>query len=191
MRLLLQLQSLEIWHYEPERIADAFVPGYASSKARKEYLASRELLALRAGGFRQGEDKKWRNAQGEWLSLSHCGNYIAFARSSVLLGVDIQSYEPRLVRLLARLCPEEQYQRIAGGNEELLLWHWTAREALYKVLNKGIALDYRRDIELADEPPRAGEQAFLVLRGQEYFTAEIYFGIWGACCLVKPQRGLF
>jgi 4'-phosphopantetheinyl transferase len=76
------------------------------------------------------------------FSISHSGPYslVGFARNAQL-GVDLE-HSRRVSRrdaLLARCFTAGERSRIEAGDEDALLRHWTAKEAVVKAIGRGIA----------------------------------------------------
>ena len=191
MEQVFEAESWAIWRYEaadlplvwpPELLAE-----YPHPRALAQHWVSRQLLAAQpAGPWARDVWGKWRNAQGQYLSLSHSGHYLGLAWGDKPLGLDIQAWDERLPRLLPRLMPSAQFRRLAPDR---YLWHWTAREALYKAHPQG-ALSYARDIQTLDAPNPDSSLSLAQVLGQSYALSTVY-GPWGcavlASCYLCPE----
>ncbi|MCL2513162.1 MAG: 4'-phosphopantetheinyl transferase superfamily protein [Oscillospiraceae bacterium] len=88
------------------------------------------------------------NAPGIHFSVSHSGEYAVCAVSGRPVGIDIEKIRPVNLKIIGRICSEEEKKYIFGasGNtaDENLLYKrffeiWTAKEAFAKRDGKGIS----------------------------------------------------
>ena len=82
---------------------------------------------------------------GRHISVSHSGEKVVLVVSNRPVGVDIQLFSPKMLRIQSKFINEEDFFLPDGDLQEQLHFLWTAKEALYKALGKkGISL--KKDI---------------------------------------------
>lgn len=104
-----------------------------------------------------------KNGSGMEFSLSHSGRYVVLAVSDMPIGVDVESKHNLSLRILKRVLPKAQYQKIEnkdysdevfydeGKNvqyeDEKLIWakKWTSVEAVLKAFGKGFCFEPKED----------------------------------------------
>jgi phosphopantetheinyl transferase len=145
--------ELRIWHIEEDEvffrrsmewpeieseICQSFHP-----KRRLEYLASRYLLYRylpdeKPGPFLRDEFGKLllRNGHRK-LSISHSGKYTGYAVSNREMGMDLQVYDPKILRILGKFLDSTEQDLLISGlhREEAIRMGtlaWCAKEAVYK-----------------------------------------------------------
>ncbi len=112
--------------------------------AKKGFLAVR--LALKSLGVLLSDLSF--NAKGEpqlpssFCSLSHCTRYAIAVVGDVPLGVDVESYREKIVRVAPKFVHPKEQKFICADQEMALLTRlWTAKEAIYKAMcHPGLAL---------------------------------------------------
>jgi phosphopantetheinyl transferase len=107
---------------------------------RKGYLAIRKLL--RSHDIDPLIHKYDKNGapyltDGRYLSISHTKDVAAIAISSQPVGIDLEHYQEKIIRIASRfLHLEESLNLNKNTNIHYLTQIWTAKEALYKVFHK-------------------------------------------------------
>jgi len=110
---------------------------------QKEFLASRRLL-LEAGisphGLSHDPNGIPHLESGQQLSISHTKNFAGIALGTKPLGVDLEVYRHKILRIAPRFLHAQESFAINGTQTiEKLTLIWTAKEALYKAIKqKGI-----------------------------------------------------
>ena len=80
------------------------------------------------------------------ISISHCAGLVAVADSKNPVGVDVEIVEERVARVRERVFSDEEL-RYMGSSLVASTIAWTAKEALYKLVQKE-GLGFRGDIAL-------------------------------------------
>jgi len=80
------------------------------------------------------------------ISISHCAGLLAIADSKNPVGVDVENVGERVMRVRERVFSDEEL-RYMGSSPVAATIAWTAKEALYKLVQKS-GLDFRGDIIL-------------------------------------------
>lgn len=106
-------------------------------KLLKEYGISGAVLETRENG------QPVLSGCRLFVSISHCGDFVACALNDAPIGIDAERIKPRSSSLAKRVCvPEElEYLQNAASDEERLVRFyeiWTAKEAWFKKLGTGI-----------------------------------------------------
>jgi phosphopantetheinyl transferase len=116
-------------------------------KRRLEYLASRYLLYKhfpeeKPGPFLRDEFGKLhlRNSPRR-LSISHSGKFTGYAVSPCEMGMDLQTYDPKILGILSKfLSPDEHHGLMEGLDRQEAIrtgtLAWCAKEAVYKAHGK-------------------------------------------------------
>ncbi len=155
---------------------------------RLEYIAGRGFLRMLLGQSmnREGVDVPIRtNEFGKpivdgdiFFNLSHSGDYVVIAISTVKVGVDIEDTARKKdwKKLLERFFHEEEKKCVQNQKDFYHLW--TKKEALLKCV--GIGLTQNLDSFRVD-------QEVIKYRSRDYFFSEIPLpdGICGHLCMVK------
>ncbi len=131
---------------------------FTSDKRRLEYIAVRVLVYTLIG-----EDKKIAYhtsgkpyfADGSInLSISHTTGYVAVIFScEAEVGVDIEAYSERVLRLKERIVGQEER---ATSVYEILL-HWSAKETAFKIINRE-GIDFCSDFTVSALDCRANKE---------------------------------
>lgn len=118
---------------------------------RKRTVAA-ELLARRAVGEKLGiapekvtilldeNGKPYVQGNPVYISLSHSGNWAVCAMDQKPVGVDVEVIRGVQEQFIARVCSAEEQRYIRYGDAGYLqrFWEcWTAKEALFKLTEKG------------------------------------------------------
>ncbi len=84
---------------------------------------------------------------GQHISISHSGKYVGIAIGNTALGLDIEKQNDKLIRIQNKFIDSKdfEYQDIITKNK--LLWYWTAKEAVYKLIGKR-GLSFKNDIRI-------------------------------------------
>ena len=111
-----------------------------STGNRKEYLAVRQLLKIyNINPLIHQYDKNGAPylTDGRYLSISHTKDVAAIAISSQPVGIDLELYQEKIIRIAPRfLHLKESLDLNKNKNIHYLSQIWTAKEALYKVHRK-------------------------------------------------------
>lgn len=107
---------------------------------KMEYMASRYLIykitgKLDAHLYKDESGKLHFQEEGEYLSISHSGEYVALIVSKRPAGVDVQRYQDKIFRITDRfLNPDEKawLHSIDAWNISSLCTCWCIKEAVYK-----------------------------------------------------------
>ena len=120
---------------------------------RKGYLAIRKLL--KSHNIQPLNHKYDKNGapyltDGRYLSISHSKDIAAIAISSKQVGIDLEYFHEKIVRIAPRfLHPKESSDLKKNKDIHYLSQIWTAKEALYKAFRKP-GLNFSKQI-LIDE----------------------------------------
>lgn len=81
------------------------------------------------------------------ISISHTGNYIAIILDkNRKVGIDIEQYTDKVLRTQDRFIAEDE--QIEKGKEQVhLLLHWSAKEALFKILDPS-SIDFVKHLHI-------------------------------------------
>lgn len=170
-----------LFHFlSPERAQQA--RSYAQEKDR--------LLSLGAGYFlrkyihaplRKNPFGKLE-AEGQFFSLSHSGDKVAFLLSPCPCGVDIETREKLLPGLKEYAFSKEEALDLKTERELLLAW--TRKEALAKAEGSGLSTT-----PLPRIPSKEGEVEY---KGKRYQVLSLEYGLL-SCCLscafLKKEKG--
>lgn len=143
------LNELELYPGEGRQLKE--IKGYR----RLEWLACRHLVHVLSGRKIRGailKDKFGKPflEESEWhISMSHSGGRAAVIAAPYLVGVDIQTIVPRILKLAPRFSNKEELNciEIAENSVEVAHIIWGAKESLFKVYGKG-QIDFRKDLSV-------------------------------------------
>jgi len=111
-----------------------------SSVHRKGYLAIRQLLkALEVAPKTHQYDRQGAPflTDGRFLSISHTKDVAAVVLSPKAVGVDLEHYQEKIIKIGPRFLHQEERIDIQKTTQiEYLTQIWTAKEALYKLYRK-------------------------------------------------------
>ncbi|MCC6815518.1 MAG: 4'-phosphopantetheinyl transferase superfamily protein [Saprospiraceae bacterium] len=147
------------WYEQEVEWIDSIHP-----KKKLEYLASRYLLYNRLQP--EGRLPIIKNEFGKlifkesdsFLSISHSGNYTAYVIGPSEVGLDIQVYDKKIIRILNKFLDPEECEIIKSISSveeqiKLAILSWCAKEAVYKAhgkrgiqFNKQIKLHFNRSV---------------------------------------------
>lgn len=134
-----------------------FLAGLSAPSRRAQWATARTMLRKVLGG-----DAELRYASSgalilskpmegiEFLSVSHCTEWVAVMLCGKRCGVDVESLEREFSRVASRYITHEerqQFEATVGENFEALVW--SAKEALYKYGGKE-GLDFMQDMVITD-----------------------------------------
>ena len=81
-------------------------------------------------------------------AISHTPGCVAMAISRRAIGIDVEHFAPKVLRVRQRFLSTAEARHIAPDNVALNIAAWTAKEALYKaVLTPGINLSHHIPID--------------------------------------------
>ena len=122
---------------------------YASVMHQKQYLA-KQILLHRYALIKKLDylaSGKPVLTDGQYISISHSGNYVAIAVGSQPVGIDIEKPNPKLIKISSRFKhPDDELPALT---EELvqLQYLWTAKESIYKLAGMG-GLNFKNNIRI-------------------------------------------
>lgn len=124
----------------PAASASLALEKFASRKRRAEWLAVRAIVVQQFG---KGVDivydvagKPMLDAACGYVSISHTKGYavVAFSRVSEI-GVDVELMSRNVADVADRYMPAELLEKVPlGERNSVALFHWCAKEALYKIV---------------------------------------------------------
>lgn len=117
-----------------------------SEKRKKEFLASRLLLEKIHPNTsiiynRYGAPTL---SDGNFVSISHSKNLVAFIVSDKKAGLDIEKISKRALRLSSKFIAKDNHQKLTLEKATLI---WCCKEAIFKWHQKG-DVDFKKDISL-------------------------------------------
>lgn len=117
---------------------------YKHPTALKQWLASRHSLQLlfqtSFANFHKNVHGKLESANTEQqLSISHSDDYIAVVKASTAIGVDIQTFNPKLSRIASKFIDYKLLQQLQKSPlyQDYLHVYWGVKEALFKAYGLG------------------------------------------------------
>lgn len=137
---------------------------FTSDKRRQEWLAVRVLLKeLCAGEEKEiiylSDGKPYLKDGSYFISISHTRGYVAIAlHPKVKVGIDIEQYGTKVQKLASRFIREDEWVSVQAGDEiYALLLHWSAKEAMFKLLEEEAVdfIDHLRILPFV--PMKSGE----------------------------------
>lgn len=122
------------------------------AKRRIELLAEHLLLHALNGTVspicHTPEGAPYIANEGRNISISHTRGYVAMAISRRGIGIDIEHFSDKVLRVRQKFLNEAEARHIEADNVALNIAAWTAKEALYKaVLTPGINLSHHIPID--------------------------------------------
>jgi 4'-phosphopantetheinyl transferase EntD len=153
---------------------------------RKGYLAVRQLLkSYIINPLIHQYDKNGAPylTDGRYLSISHTKDVAAIAISSQPVGIDLEHYQEKIIRIASRfLHLEESLDLNKNTDIHYLTQIWTAKEALYKVFRKpGINFGTQLCIETHESNTKEG--IGLVFYNNRIKKYKLYFRYFDNFCL--------
>ena len=157
-----------------------------STTHRKGYLAIRKLL--RSHDIDPLIHKYDKNGapyltDGRHLSISHTKDVAAIAISSQPVGIDLEHYQEKIIRIAPRfLHLKESLDLNMNKDIHYLSQIWTAKEALYKVFGKkGIQFNTQLLIDLVEANTKDG--VGFVFYNKRIKKYKLYFRYFDDFCL--------
>nr|MBS0037214.1 4'-phosphopantetheinyl transferase superfamily protein [Saprospiraceae bacterium] len=131
--------------------------GIVHPSKRLQFLASRLLLQQmvpdgKSIHLKRSEYRKpFLPSSNIHLTVSHSGPFAAVAVSRRSVGIDIQEFDHRLVRLSQKFVGNKEREYINSKTNHLDYYHviWGAKESVFKAYEKG-RLDFKEHIEVAE-----------------------------------------
>ncbi len=128
---------------------------YKHPQVRLQWLASRLLLFQLLGEDlyktlkKDDKGKPFSVGNSIEISISHSGNLVAVAVSLKNIGIDIQEFTPKLVKIAAKFVKAPLLSLIEKNEffSEAVHVHWGVKEALFKAYGSG-NLDYKENLFL-------------------------------------------
>lgn len=160
--MILYLSTIERWlGFPPDLLDERRFQQYSKARSdhrRAELLAGTGLLrrALAEFGYaandqplpiRYTEEGKPYLENGPYFSISHSGNLAVCAVSDENIGVDIERVSrfknARVARKVLIETENECFRKLSGASAaRYLADRWTAKEAISKLIGKGIAVPF-------------------------------------------------
>lgn len=134
------------------------IKGIGSESRKKEWLAVRVLLhdfLSDSDEIVYDEDGKPRLKGGKLaVSISHTGVYAALliSRNDAPVGIDIERYRARVSGVLHKFLSDEERKVIAADDVRTQIFYWSAKECIYKCLDKKL-VDFRNEIYIPPFTP--------------------------------------
>ena len=82
-----------------------------------------------------------------FISFSHSKEFVLVAISNHPVGADIEKITPRILKLKHKFMNESELKQIDPENPEDITFFWSAKEAMFKLYEKG-NLDFCDDMEV-------------------------------------------
>ena len=146
---------------------------YVSLKHQKQSLAKQLLLYRHNldGKINYLSNGKPVLTNGQYISISHSGEYVVVAVGKESVGIDIERKNPKLHKISSRFYHPDD---VVPQNKDALTqlqYVWTAKESIYKLA--GVAgLSFKQDIHLTHFY-RNNTKATALLREQK--TVDLFF----------------
>ena len=128
------LASLEHKDWYREKLA------VFSEKRKHEWLSVRVLMKALCGEEKEiayySSGRPYLKDGSRYISISHTRGYVAVAlHSSCEVGMDIEQYGTRVRKVASRFIRSDEESTMMEGDEVYaLLLHWSAKEALFKLM---------------------------------------------------------
>lgn len=157
----------------PELVEEA-IRRFVSQERRMEWLAVRALLNVMRTGKHEiayyPSGRPYLTDGSFEISISHTKGFVAILLGDVPVGIDIEYYSHRVHRVKSRFVrPDEEVLSYRGDDTFGLLLIWTAKEAVYKVMNRE-GVDFLEHLQvLPFEEPLAENGT---IRVQEHLTSQ-------------------
>jgi phosphopantetheinyl transferase (holo-ACP synthase) len=157
-----------------------------STGNRKEYLAVRQLLKIyNIDPLIHQYDKNGAPylTDGRYLSISHTKDVAAIAISSQPVGIDLELYQEKIIRIAPRfLHLKESLDLNKNKNIHYLSQIWTAKEALYKAFRKP-GLNFRKQILIDPLEVNSKEGIGAIIFRNSVKKYKLYFRYFDGFCL--------
>ena len=153
---------------------------------RKEYLAVRQLLKIyNINPLIHQYDKNGAPylTDGRYLSISHTKDVAAIAISSQPVGIDLELYQEKIIRIAPRfLHLKESLDLNKNKNIHYLSQIWTAKEALYKAFRKP-GLNFSKQILIDPLEVNSKEGIGSIILRNRVKKYKLYFRYFDGFCL--------
>lgn len=162
-QLLPQQIEVWVWHTtESEEVLQSlFAPNSCPpipatkrhASRRLDFLASRLLLQQRLGYLPEvaysESGRPYLVDEDCEIAISHTGDYVAVAfHPHQAIGVDIEGFSPRALRVSSRLIREDEHLLIADDEpERAATLVWSAEESLFKAM-RCTEVDFKQHMQL-------------------------------------------
>lgn len=129
---------------------------------KRELLTVRYLVYLLLGEEKEiiytNEGKPRLADQSYYISISHTKGYVAIALNKDHdIGIDIESISPRVQKIRSRFLSKTEEKQINKESELIhLLLHWSAKEALYKILDDHV-IEFKTHLHIQNFIPKLNE----------------------------------
>ncbi len=157
-----------------------------STGNRKEYLAVRQLLKIyNIDPLIHQYDKNGAPylTDGRYLSISHTKDVAAIAISSQPVGIDLELYQEKIIRIAPRfLHLKESLDLNKNKNIHYLSQIWTAKEALYKAFRKP-GLNFSKQILIDPLEVNSKEGIGSIIFRNSVKKYKLYFRYFDGFCL--------
>jgi len=163
-----------------------------SSVHRKGYLAVRQLL--KAYGIAPQLHQYESNGapyltDGRFLSISHTKNVAAVAIANTPIGIDVEQYQTKIDKIAPRFMHAKEVEAMPSLEQTNYLTQiWTAKEAIYKVLNTS-GIHFARQIYIHPIEKKASKGTGEVYLKETTHNFNLYFFYFHNFCatLAKPN----
>lgn len=125
---------------------------------RKRIMLATRLLLKKMLGEEKGicyylSGRPYVGDLSHQISVSHTGSYIAIITDKKQrVGIDIEQYTEKVMRVRHRFVAQEEYIDENRKQEHLLI-HWSAKEALFKILDP-CSIDFVKHIRVKPFQPK-------------------------------------
>lgn len=109
-------------------------------------LAIQELLPTRTVAY-TSHGKPYFSDSNDYLSISHCADFVALSVSSLDVGIDLENQEDKCLKIQNRFLNTSERNDIGRSNASKILAAWCAKEAIYKASGTA-GLKFREQILL-------------------------------------------
>lgn len=122
---------------------------------RKQWLAGRWLMHIiskdqeRIDWIKDEMGKPHINGEGDFISISHSGRWVAAIIHSQMVGIDVQLKDPRLEKISQKYLSQKENAWIPKQSRNVYLAIiWGAKESVYKAWGKK-GISFQRHIDIA------------------------------------------
>ena len=161
-----------------------------SSHMRKQFLASRKLIALVDPDLKVSyKDDIPFLSNNRSISISHSEEMVAILISKESgIGVDVEKINKKVDSIKSKFLNQKEISYLSGDGETRNLTRaWTAKEAIYKALRKpGIIFSENILLEEFDSEAKSGIGKFISLNQEKTF--KLYFYDLDDYCLTISQE---
>ena len=143
-QLLASLERQDRYGADPTLLSEKRRHGWASVRVLLKTLCGEEKeIAYYPSG------KPYLKDGSRYISISHTRGYVAVAlHPSREVGVDIEQYGTRVRKVASRFIRPDETPSMEGGDEiYALLLHWSAKEALFKLMGEE-GVDFIRHLRI-------------------------------------------